>query len=149
MFGAIFYSNEWVDTLDEFKTKFEKMLNENEAAKAEWEGLSPYLKIKYLVFSTNDGLAHKDFKFSIEALDINHLYQLADYVGIDINGEYITIEDRVETNIAVLHMIMVRWHEWRRAIQEYRTMYNNLTEYVRGNYPYLDELDYDPFEYRR
>ena len=46
-------------------------------------------------------------------------------------------------------MIMVRWHEWRRAIQEYRTMYNNLTEYVRGNYPYLDELDYDPFEYRR
>ena len=35
MFGATFYPNEWVDTLDEFKTKFEKMLDENEAAKAE------------------------------------------------------------------------------------------------------------------
>lgn len=35
MFGATFYPNEWVDTLDEFKTKFEKMLNENKAAKVE------------------------------------------------------------------------------------------------------------------
>ena len=35
MFGATFYPNEWVDTLDEFKAKFEKMLNENEAAKVE------------------------------------------------------------------------------------------------------------------
>ena len=149
MFGAIFYDNEWVDTLEEFKEKFEKILNGNEALKLEWEGLSPYLKLKYLVFSTNDGLAHKDFRFSIEALDINHLYQLADYVGIDINGKYITIEDRVDSNISVLHMIMVRWHEWQRAIQEYKTMKNNLIEYVRGNYPYVDELDYDPFYYKR
>ena len=148
MFGAIFYGNEWVDTLEEFKERFEKILNENKALKVEWEGLSPYLKLKYLVFSTNDGLAHKDLKFSIEALDINHLYQLADYVGIDINSEYITIENKVDTNISVLHMIMVRWHEWQRAIQEYRTMRNNLTEYVRGNYPYVDELDYDPFYYK-
>ena len=156
MFGATFYPNEWVDTLDEFKTKFEKMLDENEAAKVEWEALDPYQKLKCLVFSdiysignTDRGFLYKDFRFRIEALDIKHLYNLAAYVGIDVNGEYISIDDEVSSNVAVLHMIMVRWHEWQRAIQEYRTMKTNLTEYVRGNYPYIDELDYDPFYYRR
>lgn len=115
MFGATFYPNEWVDTLDEFKTKFEKMLDENEAAKAEWEALDPYQKLKCLVFSDiysigniDRGFLYKDFRFRIEALDIKHLYNLAVYVGIDVDGEYITIEDEVSSNVAVLHMIMVR-----------------------------------------
>lgn len=51
MFGATFYPNEWVDTLSDFKSKFEKMLDENEAAKVEWEALDPYQKLKCLVFS--------------------------------------------------------------------------------------------------
>ena len=103
MFGATFYPNEWVDTLDEFKLKFEKMLNENEAAKVEWEALDPYQKLKCLVFSDinnignrpSGGFLYKDFRFNIEALDIKHLYNLAAYVGIDVDGEYITIEDEM------------------------------------------------------
>jgi hypothetical protein len=154
MFGATFYSNEWVDTLDEFKAKFEKMLNENKAAKVEWEALDPYQKLKCLVFSDiysignmDRGFLYKDFRFNIEALDIKHLYNLAAYVGIDVNGEYITIDDEVSSNIAVLHMIMVRWHEWRRAISKYRYMSIKVCEYARGEYPFIDELDYDPFYY--
>ena len=155
MFGATFYPNEWVDTLDEFKAKFEKMLNENEAAKVEWEALNPYQKLKCLVFSDinnignthSGGFLYKDFRFNIEALDIKHLYNLAAYVGIDVNGEYITIDDEVSSNIAVLHMIMVRWHEWRRAIAKHRYMSIKVCEYARGEYPFVDELDYDPFYY--
>lgn len=154
MFGATFYPNEWVDTLDEFKTKFEKMLNENEAAKVEWEALDPYQKLKCLVFSDiysignmDRGFLYKDFRFRIEALDIKHLYNLASYVGIDVNGEYITIDDEVSSNVAVLHMIMVRWHEWKRAIAKYRYMSTKVCEYARSEYPFVDELDYDPFYY--
>ena len=155
MFGATFYPNEWVDTLDEFKTKFEKMLDENKAAKVEWEALDPYQKLKCLVFSDiiyfignmDRGFLYKDFRFRIEALDIKHLYNLASYVGIDINGEYITIEDEVSSNVAVLHMIMVRWHEWKRAVAKYRYMSTKVCEYARSEYPFVDELDYDPFYY--
>lgn len=154
MFGATFYPNEWVDTLDEFKTKFEKMLDENEAAKVEWEALDPYQKLKCLVFSDiysignmDRGFLYKDFRFRIEALDIKHLYNLAAYVGIDVNGEYITIEDEVSSNVAVLHMIMVRWHEWKRAVAKYRYMSTKVCEYARSEYPFIDELDYDPFYY--
>lgn len=154
MFGAAFYPNEWVDTLDEFKTKFEKMLDENKAAKVEWEALDPYQKLKCLVFSdiysignTDRGFLYKDFRFRIEALDIKHLYNLAAYVGIDIDGEYITIEDEVSSNVAVLHMIMVRWHEWKRAVAKYRYMSTKVCEYARSEYPFIDELDYDPFYY--
>nr|DAQ84278.1 MAG TPA: hypothetical protein [Caudoviricetes sp.] len=154
MFGATFYPNEWVDTLDEFKTKFEKMLDENEAAKAEWEALDPYQKLKCLVFSDiysignmDRGFLYKDFRFRIEALDIKHLYNLAAYVGIDVNGEYITIDDEVSSNVAVLHMIMVRWHEWKRAVAKYRYMSTKVCEYARSEYPFVDELDYDPFYY--
>ena len=154
MFGATFYPNEWVDTLDEFKTKFEKMLNENEAAKVEWEALDPYQKLKCLVFSDiysignmDRGFLYKDFRFRIEALDIKHLYNLAVYVGIDVDGEYITIEDEVSSNVAVLHMIMVRWHEWKRAISKYRYMSIKVCEYARGEYPFVAELDYDTFYY--
>lgn len=154
MFGATFYPNEWVDTLDEFKTKFEKMLDENEAAKVEWEALDPYQKLKCLVFSDiysignmDRGFLYKDFRFRIEALDIKHLYNLAAYVGIDVDGEYITIEDEVSSNVAVLHMIMVRWHEWKRAVAKYRYMSTKVCEYARSEYPFVDELDYDPFYY--
>ena len=154
MFGASFYPNEWVDTLDEFKTKFEKMLDENEAAKVEWEALDPYQKLKCLVFSDiysvgnmDRGFLYKDFRFRIEALDIKHLYNLAVYVGIDVNGEYITIDDEVSSNVAVLHMIMVRWHEWKRAVAKYRYMSTKVCEYARSEYPFIDELDYDPFYY--
>lgn len=154
MFGATFYPNEWVDTLDEFKTKFEKMLDENEAAKVEWEALDPYQKLKCLVFSDiysigniDRGFLYKDFRFRIEALDIKHLYSLAAYVGIDVDGEYITIEDEVSSNVAVLHMIMVRWHEWKRAVAKYRYMSTKVCEYARSEYPFVDELDYDPFYY--
>lgn len=154
MFGATFYPNEWVDTLDEFKTKFEKMLDENKAAKVEWEALDPYQKLKCLVFSdiysignTDRGFLYKDFRFRIEALDIKHLYNLAAYVGIDVNGEYITIDDEVSSNVAVLHMIMVRWHEWKRAVAKYRYMGTKVYEYARSEYPFIDELDYDPFYY--
>lgn len=154
MFGATFYPNEWVDTLDEFKAKFEKMLDENEAAKVEWEALDPYQKLKCLVFSdiysignTDRGFLYKDFRFRIEALDIKHLYNLAAYVGIDVDGEYITIEYEVSSNIAVLHMIIVRWHEWKRAISKYKYMSIKVCEYARGEYPFVDELDYDPFYY--
>ena len=154
MFGATFYPNEWVDTLDEFKAKFEKMLDENEAAKVEWEALDPYQKLKCLVFSDiysignmDRGFLYKDFRFRIEALDIKHLYNLAVYVGIDVDGEYITIEDEVSSNVAVLHMIMVRWHEWRRAIAKHRYMSIKVCEYARSEYPFVDELDYDPFYY--
>ena len=154
MFGAAFYPNEWVDTLDEFKTKFEKMLDENEAAKVEWEALDPYQKLKCLVFSDiysignmDRGFLYKDFRFRIEALDIKHLYNLAVYVGIDVNGEYITIDDEVSSNVAVLHMIMVRWHEWKRAVAKYRYMSTKVCEYARSEYPFIDELDYDPFYY--
>lgn len=154
MFGATFYPNEWVDTLDEFKTKFEKMLDENKAAKVEWEALDPYQKLKCLVFSdiysignTDRGFLYKDFRFRIEALDIKHLYNLAAYVGIDVDGEYITIEDEVSSNVAVLHMIMVRWHEWKRAVAKYRYMSTKVCEYARSEYPFVDELDYDPFYY--
>lgn len=154
MFGATFYPNEWVDTLDEFKTKFEKMLDENEAAKVEWEALDPYQKLKCLAFSDiysignmDRGFLYKDFRFRIEALDIKHLYNLAAYVGIDVNGEYITIDDEVSSNIAVLHMIMVRWHEWKRAVAKYRYMSTKVCEYARSEYPFVDELDYDPFYY--
>lgn len=154
MFGATFYPNEWVDTLDEFKTKFEKMLDENEAAKVEWEALDPYQKLKCLVFSDiysignmDRGFLYKDFRFRIEALDIKHLYNLAVYVGIDVDGEYITIEDEVSSNIAVLHMVIVRWHEWKRAIAKYRYMSTKVCEYARSEYPFVDELDYDPFYY--
>ena len=154
MFGATFYPNEWVDTLDEFKTKFEKMLDENEAAKVEWEALDPYQKLKCLVFSDiysignmDRGFLYKDFRFRIEALDIKHLYNLAVYVGIDVDGEYITIEDEISSNVAVLHMIMVRWHEWKRAVAKYRYMSTKVCEYARGEYPFVDELDYDPFYY--
>lgn len=154
MFGATFYPNEWVDTLDEFKTKFEKMLDENEAAKVEWEALDPYQKLKCLVFSDiysigniDRGFLYKDFRFRIEALDIKHLYNLAAYVGIDVDGEYITIEDEVSSNVAVLHMIMVRWHEWKRAVAKYRYMSTKVCEYARSEYPFIDELDYDPFYY--
>lgn len=154
MFGATFYPNEWVDTLDEFKTKFEKMLDENEAAKAEWEALDPYQKLKCLVFSDiysignmDRGFLYKDFRFRIEALDIKHLYNLAAYVGIDVDGEYITIEDEVSSNVAVLHMIMVRWHEWKRAVAKYKYMSTKVCEYARSEYPFVDELDYDPFYY--
>lgn len=154
MFGAAFYPNEWVDTLDEFKTKFEKMLDENEAAKVEWEALDPYQKLKCLVFSDiysignmDRGFLYKDFRFRIEALDIKHLYNLAVYVGIDVNGEYITIDDEVSSNVAVLHMIMVRWHEWKRAVAKYRYMSTKVCEYARSEYPFVDELDYDPFYY--
>lgn len=154
MFGATFYPNEWVDTLDEFKAKFEKMLNENEAAKVEWEALDPYQKLKCLVFSDiysignmDRGFLYKDFRFNIEALDIKHLYNLAAYVGIDVDGEYITIEDEVSSNVAVLHMIMVRWHEWKRAVAKYRYMSTKVCEYARSEYPFIDELDYDPFYY--
>lgn len=154
MFGAAFYPNEWVDTLDEFKTKFEKMLDENEAAKVEWEALDPYQKLKCLVFSDiysignmDRGFLYKDFRFRIEALDIKHLYNLAVYVGIDVDGEYITIEDEVSSNIAVLHMVIVRWHEWKRAIAKYRYMSTKVCEYARSEYPFVDELDYDPFYY--
>lgn len=154
MFGATFYPNEWVDTLDEFKTKFEKMLDENEAAKVEWEALDPYQKLKCLVFSdiysignTDRGFLYKDFRFIIESLDIKHLYNLAAYVGIDVDGEYITIEDEVSSNVAVLHMIMVRWHEWKRAVAKYKYMSTKVCEYARGEYPFVDELDYDPFYY--
>ena len=154
MFGATFYPNEWVDTLDEFKTKFEKMLDENEAAKVEWEALDPYQKLKCLVFSDiysignmDRGFLYKDFRFRIEALDIKHLYNLAVYVGINVDGEYITIEDEVSSNVAVLHMIMVRWHEWKRAVAKYRYMSTKVCEYPRSEYPFIDELDYDPFYY--
>lgn len=154
MFGATFYPNEWVDTLDEFKTKFEKMLDENKAAKVEWEALDPYQKLKCLVFSDiysignmDRGFLYKDFRFRIEALDIKHLYNLAAYVGIDVNGEYITIDDEVSSNVAVLHMIMVRWHEWKRAVAKYRYMSTKVCEYARSEYPFVDELDYDPFYY--
>lgn len=154
MFGATFYPNEWVDTLDEFKTKFEKMLDENKAAKVEWEALDPYQKLKCLVFSdiysignTDRGFLYKDFRFRIEALDIKHLYNLAAYVGIDVDGEYITIEDEVSSNVAVLHMIMIRWHEWKRAVAKYRYMSTKVCEYARSEYPFIDELDYDPFYY--
>ena len=166
MFGATFYPNEWVDTLDEFKTKFEKMLDENEAAKVEWEALDPYQKLKCLVFSDiysagnidifsgicsvgniDRGFLYKDFRFRIEALDIKHLYNLAAYVGIDVNGEYITIDDEISSNVAVLHMIMVRWHEWKRAIAKHRYMSIKVCEYARSEYPFIDELDYDPFYY--
>lgn len=154
MFGATFYPNEWVDTLDEFKAKFEKMLDENKAAKVEWEALDPYQKLKCLVFSdiysignTDRGSLYKDFRFRIEALDIKHLYNLAAYVGIDVDGEYITIEDEVSSNVAVLHMIMVRWHEWKRAVAKYRYMSTKVCEYARSEYPFVDELDYDPFYY--
>lgn len=154
MFGATFYPNEWVDTLDEFKTKFEKMLDENKAAKVEWEALDPYQKLKCLVFSDiysignmDRGFLYKDFRFRIEALDIKHLYNLAAYVGIDVNGEYITIDDEVSSNVAVLHMIMVRWHEWKRAVAKYRYMSTKVCEYARSEYPFIDELDYDPFYY--
>lgn len=154
MFGATFYPNEWVDTLDEFKAKFEKMLDENEAAKVEWEALDPYQKLKCLVFSDiysignmDRGFLYKDFRFRIEALDIKHLYNLASYVGIDVNGEYITIDDEVSSNVAVLHMIMVRWHEWKRAVAKYRYMSTKVCEYARSEYPFIDELDYDPFYY--
>jgi hypothetical protein len=154
MFGATFYPNEWVDTLDEFKAKFEKMLDENKAAKVEWEALDPYQKLKCLVFSdiysignTDRGFLYKDFRFRIEALDIKHLYNLAAYVGIDVDGEYITIEDEVSSNVAVLHMIMVRWHEWKRAVAKYRYMSTKVCEYARSEYPFVDELDYDPFYY--
>lgn len=154
MFGATFYPNEWVDTLDEFKTKFEKMLDENEAAKVEWEALDPYQKLKCLVFSDiysignmDRGFLYKDFRFRIEALDIKHLYNLAVYVGINVDGEYITIEDEVSSNVAVLHMIMVRWHEWKRAVAKYRYMSTKVCEYARSEYPFIDELDYDPFYY--
>lgn len=143
-----------VDTLDEFKAKFEKMIIENEAAKAEWEALDPYQKLKCLVFSDiysignmDRGFLYKDFRFRIEALDIKHLYNLAVYVGIDVDGEYITIEDEVSSNIAVLHMIMVRWHEWKRAVAKYRYMSTKVCEYARSEYPFIDELDYDPFYY--
>ena len=153
MFGATFYPN-GVDTLDEFKAKFEKMLNENEAAKVEWEALDPYQKLKCLVFSdiysignTDRGFLYKDFRFNIEALDIKHLYNLAAYVGIDVDGEYITIEDEVSSNVAVLHMIMVRWHEWKRAVAKFRYMSTKVCEYARSEYPFIDELDYDPFYY--
>lgn len=154
MFGATFYPNEWVDTLDEFKAKFEKMLDENKAAKVEWEALDPYQKLKCLVFSDiysignmDRGFLYKDFRFRIEALDIKHLYNLAVYVGIDVDGEYITIEDEVSSNVAVLHMIMVRWHEWKRAVAKYRYMSTKVCEYARSEYPFIDELDYDPFYY--
>lgn len=154
MFGATFYPNEWVDTLDEFKTKFEKMLDENEAAKVEWEALDPYQKLKCLVFSDiysignmDRGFLYKDFRFRIEALDIKHLYNLAVYVGINVDGEYITIEDEVSSNVAVLHMVMVRWHEWKRAVAKYRYMSTKVCEYARSEYPFIDELDYDPFYY--
>lgn len=154
MFGATFYPNEWVDTLDEFKTKFEKMLDENEAAKVEWEALDPYQKLKCLVFSDiysignmDRGFLYKDFRFRIEALDIKHLYNLAAYVGIDVDGEYITIEDEVSSNVTVLHMVMVRWHEWKRAVAKYRYMSTKVCEYARSEYPFVDELDYDPFYY--
>lgn len=154
MFGATFYPNEWVDTLDEFKAKFEKMLDENKAAKVEWEALDPYQKLKCLVFSDiysignmDRGFLYKDFRFRIEALDIKHLYNLAAYVGIDVNGEYITIDDEVSSNVAVLHMIMVRWHEWKRAVAKYRYMSTKVCEYARSEYPFIDELDYDPFYY--
>ena len=155
MFGATFYPNEWVDTLSDFKLKFEKMLDENEAAKVEWEALDPYQKLKCLVFSDinnignrpSGGFLYKDFRFNIEALDIKHLYNLAAYVGIDVDGEYTTIEDEVSSNTAVLHMIMVRWHEWRRAIAKYRYMSTKVCEYARSEYPFIDELDYDPFYY--
>ena len=154
MFGATFYPNEWVDTLDEFKTKFEKILDENKAAKVEWEALDPYQKLKCLVFSdiysignTDRGFLYKDFRFRIEALDIKYLYNLAAYVGIDVNGEYITIDDEVSSNVAVLHMIMVRWHEWKRAVAKYRYMSTKVCEYARSEYPFIDELDYDPFYY--
>lgn len=154
MFGATFYPNEWVDTLDEFKAKFEKMLDENKAAKVEWEALDPYQKLKCLVFSdiysignTDRGFLYKDFRFRIEALDIKHLCNLAAYVGIDINGEYITIDDEVSSNVAVLHMIMVRWHEWKRAVAKYKYMSTKVCEYARSEYPFIDELDYDPFYY--
>lgn len=154
MFGATFYPNEWVDTLDEFKTKFEKMLNENKAAKVEWEALDPYQKLKCLVFSDiysvgnmDRGFLYKDFRFRIEALDIKHLYNLAAYVGIDVDGEYTTIDDEVSSNVAVLHMIMVRWHEWKRAVAKYRYMSTKVCEYARSEYPFIDELDYDPFYY--
>lgn len=155
MFGATFCPNEWVDTLDEFKTKFEKMLDENKAAKAEWEALDPYQKLKCLVFSdiysvgnTDRGFLYKDFRFRIEALDIKHLYNLAAYVGIDVNGEYVTMDSEVSSNVAVLHMIMVRWHEWRRAIAKHRYMSIKVCEYARSEYPFIDELDYDPFYYQ-
>lgn len=154
MFGATFYPNEWVDTLDEFKAKFEKMLDENKAAKVEWESLDSYQKLKCLVFSdiysignTDRGFLYKDFRFRIEALDIKHLYNLAVYVGIDVDGEYITIDDEVSSNVAVLHMIMVRWHEWKRAVAKYRYMSTKVCEYARSEYPFIDELDYDPFYY--
>lgn len=154
MFGATFYPNEWVDTLDEFKTKFEKMLDENKAAKVEWEALDPYQRLKCLVFSDiysignmDRGFLYKDFRFRIEALDIKHLYNLAAYVGIDVNGEYITIDDEVSSNVAVLHMIMVRWHEWKRAVAKYQYMNTKVCEYARSEYPFVDELDYDPFYY--
>ena len=93
------------------------------------------------------GFLYKDFRFNIEALDIKHLYNLAAYVGIDVDGEYITIEDEVSSNVAVLHMIMVRWHEWRRAIAKHRYMSIKVCEYARSEYPFVDELDYDPFYY--
>lgn len=80
-------------------------------------------------------------------MDIKHLYNLAAYVGIDVNGEYITIDDEVSSNVAVLHMIMVRWHEWKRAVSKYRYMSTKVCEYARGEYPFVDELDYDPFYY--
>ena len=130
------------------------MLDENEAAKVEWEALDPYQKLKCLVFSDiysignmDRGFLYKDFRFRIEALDIKHLYNLAAYVGIDINGEYITIDDEVSSNVAVLHMIMVRWYEWKRAVAKYKYMSTKVCEYARSKYPFIDELDYDPFYY--
>lgn len=150
---AFTYTDEmhFINSIDSLIELIEKN-SKDEEFKKNWDKFDPYKKLKYILFSSinSSNLFRKNetsklFKIETTYIDLTSLIKIANYLGIDEKGEYTCIDATVVPTLNVLGTILNRWYMWDNIVKKYNKTKENMEDYVNGNYPYMDEMDYDPF----
>lgn len=141
----------FANSIDELIEVIETLYKKNKNFKRSWDKYDSFGKIKFILFSSikdnpldNLILSHT-FKIQANYMDIESLIKLANYLGIDEKAEYKSMDGTVTTNLNVLSNILGLWRVWDKLSIQYTRMKENIRDYTKGEYPYYDSLDTDPF----
>ena len=140
-----------VDSIDELIKVIETLYEKNKNFKRSWDKFDSFSKIKYILFSgINDNpldnfKLSNVFKIQVNYIDIESLIKFANYLGIDEKAEYESADGTVTVNLNVLSNILGMWNVWDKLSGQYKRMKDNIRKYTKGEYPYYDSLDTDPF----
>ena len=142
---------DFVNSIDELIEYIESLYKGNKNFKRSWDKYDSFGKIKFILFSSikdnplDNLLLSHTFKIQVNYMDIESLIKLANYLGIDEKAEYKSMDCTVTTNLNVLSNILGLWRVWDKLSIQYTRMKENIRDYTKGEYPYYDSLDTDPF----